>query len=358
MSESPSTRPPPAARLRWRAASQLGLFTRAQAQLLGCSDAMLRTLRRRGEIEALARGVYRFVAVPTSFEQETLAACLATHGAVASGVTAMRLYGFDPGKSVLDEHPGPDVTTKMSRHQPKDRSRVVHSARRLSSAETTKRNGIPVTAPVPTLLDAASLVPPETLDRFLGHLVATKALFPGRLRHLATELKSDPSTFSRPGSGALAGALERAGISTAPDSVLEHRTLLLLRQAGLPEPEPQWRVHDGRQLLAIVDFAWPAKQIALEVDGFRWHSDPASFATDRRRANRLQELGWAVYRTTFQQLEDGAGELLRQLSGALRGHAAPSTSRLRATPYLHGTRITRRLRLPQAGADRDLSRIA
>jgi hypothetical protein len=334
------------------------LFTRAQAQRLGCSDAILRTLRRRGEIEALARGVYRFVAVPTSFEQETLAACLATRGAVASGVTAMRLYGFDPGKSVLDEHPGPDVTTKVTRHQPKDGSRVVHSARRLTSAEMTKRGGIPVTAPVPTLLDVAPLVPLETLDRFLGHLLATKALFPGRLRHLATELKGDPSTFSRPGSGALAGALERAGISTAPDSVLEHRALLALRAAGLPEPQPQWRIRDGRQLLAIVDFAWPAKQIALEVDGFRWHSDPASFASDRRRANRLQELGWAVYRTTFQQLEEGAGELLRQLSTALATSGKPSAGQLRATPYLHRTRITRRLRLPQTCADRDLPRIA
>jgi hypothetical protein len=319
---------------------------------------VLSRLRREGELELLARGVYRFMAVPVSFEQATLAACLATRGAVASGVTAMRLYGFNPGKSVRDKNPSPDVTSKVGRHQHKHGSRVVHTVRGLTSAEITKRNGIPVTAPVRTLLDVAPLVPVETLDRFLGHLLATKALYPGRLVHLADELRHDRHTFARPGSRALAAALERAGMSTAPDSVLEHRALLVLRSAGVPEPQPQWRVYDGRRLHAIVDFAWPAEHVALEVDGFRWHSDPASFAGDRRRANRLQELGWVVYRTTFKELEEGAGELLRQLSTALAARHNPSAGQLQAAPYLHRTRITSRLRLPHAGADRDLSRIA
>ncbi|MGO8877006.1 MAG: type IV toxin-antitoxin system AbiEi family antitoxin domain-containing protein [Acidimicrobiales bacterium] len=307
----------PIARLSALAATQRGLVTRAQACGLGCSDRLLRRLCDRGAMDRTGRGVYRFTAVPISFEQEVLAACLTVRGAAACGVTAMRLYGFDPGKAVREQTPGPDVASAAKRHQRRGSAIVVHVPRRLPDTDLTTRAGILVTSPVRTLIDVAHVVPAGTLERFIGHLLATKAVVPRRLQRLAADLQDDHRIYSRRGSRALRQALARAGVDTSPDSVLEHRALCLLRLAGLPEPKPQWRVHEAGRFHAVVDFAWPECRIALEVDGFRWHSDPGSFAHDRRRSNRLQELGWLVYHTTHTELEEDAPELWRQIRAAL-----------------------------------------
>ncbi len=65
----------------------------------------------------------------------------------------------------------------------------------------------------------------------------------------------------------------------------------------------------------------------MEVDGFRWHSDPRTFRNDRRRANRLVEAGWVVLRTTVEELDEGAPTLLRQL-GELLEARSPSAHKL------------------------------
>jgi very-short-patch-repair endonuclease len=302
-------------------------------------------LCRRGVLERTGRGVYRFTAVPTSFEQQALAACLTSKSAVASGVTAMRIYGFAPGRDVLDRHPQPEVLSKVKRRHPKH-GPVVHWTRQLGADDVTTRGGIPVTSSARTLRDVASVVSAKVLDQFLGHLLATKAIYPRRLQRLATELKDNRK---RAGSGALCLALQRAGIGAAPDSVLEVRALQLLRAAGLPEPKLQWQVRHAGRLCAVVDFAWPERRIALEVDGFRWHSDPGTFVRDRRRCNQLQELGWLVFRTTFTEVEEGAPDLWRQIIAALAERARADNTDKQASPCRLRGRIEHRERVQPAG---------
>ena len=122
--------------------------------------------------------------------------------------------------------------------------------------------------------------------------------------------------------GVSRACLERASVKRAPDSAAQHRLLMLLRDAGLPDPIPQFRVSRGGRFLARVDFAFPQQRVAVEVDGFRWHSDPHTFRSDRRRANRLVEAGWIVLRTTVGELDEGANDLLRQLRQLLESGSA------------------------------------
>jgi hypothetical protein len=257
--------------------------------------------------------VYRFTSVPRSFEQRVLAACLSRPGSVACRSTAVRLYDFDLDRGDPEQDDRPELLCPSDRRPSRHGRHRVHSSEALPDCDVVRRRAIPVTTPVRTLRDVAPLLPPATLDRFLGHLLATRDLTVVQLGSLGVAAASE----RWPGCRALRAAVERAGVAVAPDSVLEHRALLLLRAAGLPEPVSQLHLHAGGRMVAVVDFAWPDDRIVLEVDGYRWHADPHAFATDRRRDNTLRELGWSVYRTTWAELAEGAGELIRQLATAL-----------------------------------------
>src|SRR5215207_7409592 len=82
----------------------------------------------------------------------------------------------------------------------------------------------------------------------------------------------------------------------APESVLETRFLQLLRTAGLPEPAPQFEIGLGDGAAARVDFAYPKRRIAIELDGAAYHSGEVAERRDRRRDNRLGAIGWRVLR--------------------------------------------------------------
>jgi very-short-patch-repair endonuclease len=74
--------------------------------------------------------------------------------------------------------------------------------------------------------------------------------------------------------------------------------LSLLTSAGLPSPETQCVVdHDG-SFVARVDLAYPDILLAIEVDGYRYHSSRAAWQADLDRQNRLMSLGWTILRFT------------------------------------------------------------
>jgi very-short-patch-repair endonuclease len=47
-----------------------------------------------------------------------------------------------------------------------------------------------------------------------------------------------------------------------------------------------------------LDLAYPKKMIAIEADGFEFHSSLVDFLRDRARQNALVALGWRVLRFT------------------------------------------------------------
>ena len=75
-----------------------------------------------------------------------------------------------------------------------------------------------------------------------------------------------------------------------------------LRQAGLRDWKPNFPVWTGGELVGVVDVAFPAKKIAIEVDGWAYHSDVDRFRRDRARQNDLIMLGWTVLRFTWADL--------------------------------------------------------
>ena len=63
---------------------------------------------------------------------------------------------------------------------------------------------------------------------------------------------------------------------------------------------------DGR-LVGVIDVALVRQRIALEVDGWAYHSDVDRFRRDRAKQNDLIALGWTVLRFTWADLTERPG---------------------------------------------------
>ena len=99
-----------------------------------------------------------------------------------------------------------------------------------------------------------------------------------------------------------------------------------IRWTGLPEPVRELRFHAERRWR--LDFAWPALQLALEVEGGTWsngrHSRGKGFADDCEKYAELAISGWRLIRVTTHQVE--TGEALRWIERAIENCCAPKTA--------------------------------
>jgi very-short-patch-repair endonuclease len=78
------------------------------------------------------------------------------------------------------------------------------------------------------------------------------------------------------------------------ESPMESEARLAMHDHGLPEPLLQFTITDRSGRIWRVDFAWPEQQVAVEYDGFDWHSSQDDFRRDRQKVSALRDVGWRV----------------------------------------------------------------
>jgi very-short-patch-repair endonuclease len=244
--------------------------------------------------------------------QRTLAAVLGVGSrAAASHQTAVWLWG------IWDKRPSPAHVTTRSAHW-RSKAYVVHRSSDLYEEYLTEVAGIPVT----------------TVERTVVDLGATASL--GVVAHvLDTALRKDLVTLdgvasvvddlARQGrSGIRAARLlveERRRWLATTESELEELFVRVVRSGDLPEPKEQVEIHDGSgSFIARVDFFYPDQRVAIELDGFAYHSDPESFSSDRVRQNRLVMEGITLLRYTVRDLRERREGVLIELERALATH--------------------------------------
>ncbi len=81
---------------------------------------------------------------------------------------------------------------------------------------------------------------------------------------------------------------------------LAHRHL---RRARLRGWQTNYRVRLD-QATYFIDIAFPRLRIAIEIDGFEFHSSRAAFENDRAKDSRLVAAGWIVLRFSARQVGD------------------------------------------------------
>ncbi len=295
----------PFARLMAECSRTSGVFTTSRAGALGVTRPVLQRLTHGGVLVREAQGVYRLAAYVLGFDQR-LRIASASHPVVISHQTAAIVWGFD-GFDDATVH----VTLSRDAHRARPDWVVVHRSRRKLAGETMRRRGVEVTTPARTALDlAGSDVTDQQLRDFLGHCIVGRLL---TVRSLERYLARQPARS--PGLGRMGRLL--AGVCEV-DSVAENRLFELLAAAGITRPATQFELRDGGRFVARIDLAWPTQRVALELDGYRYHSDPQSFVSDRERGNRIVTAGWTLLRTTPAAVRDDPQRVVSEVQSALR----------------------------------------
>jgi very-short-patch-repair endonuclease len=166
----------------------------------------------------------------------------------------------------------------------------IHRRPSLQPCNVTTRHGIPVTAPVQSLIDLALRLDRRGIERAINEADKYDLVHPPELRR-ALELRS-----GEPGVARLRQILDRRTFRLTKEE-LERRFLLLARKAGLPVPlTGQWV--NGFE----VDFHWPDLGLVVETDGLRYHRTPAEQARDRLRDQVHTAAGLTQLRFTHEQV--------------------------------------------------------
>jgi very-short-patch-repair endonuclease len=291
---------------RW-AVRRHGVFSREDAIREGATRRAIRWRLSIERWEELYPGVYRVTGTQDSWRQALLAACLyAGEGTSIShraGAALWRLAGFDQGILEISVPRGRRVRRLHL---------AVHEVVRLPPVDVTSVDAIPVTTPTRTLLDLAAVVSADVVEAALDDALRRGLTSIPRLVWRVTELGR------RPGTGMVRALLEaRTSEPAGPQSVLETRLLRLIKRARLPAPICQHEIKDRGRLLAVVDFAYPEIRLAIEADGYRWHSGRAQWQRDLSRRNALTSRGWRVIHVTSSDLEKRPEQVARTIAEAL-----------------------------------------
>lgn len=104
----------------------------------------------------------------------------------------------------------------------------------------------------------------------------------------------------------------------ALQSDLEVKVLEEMSRQSLPLPATQFPMRlPGRDRDIVVDFAWPAFQLAVEVDHPAWHNGAADLYADKGRDRKLATIGWASARITDIDVNGGLREAVADIGTIL-----------------------------------------
>jgi very-short-patch-repair endonuclease len=271
-----------------------------------------------GPLERVHEAVFMVRGSPDSYSARLWTAVLAVDGVIGFA-TAAHLHGFDERPPLIHvirpdlDHVDRPVDVRLHR--------VV-----VPDAAVTDLDGLPVTTPRWTLLDHLGRLRRHEAFRLADRAFQRGWLDPADLADRVRLFKG------KQGNAQLRLILRRADDGAAAESErLLHR---LLRRTGIVGWRANHRVRSGGRIVAVVDVAFPAEHVAVEVDGWAFHTDVDRFRRDRERQNALVALGWTVLRFTAADLTerpDYVRDTIRVAIVAAQGRLASTSGRDRAS---------------------------
>ncbi len=274
---------------------QDGVITRAQALGCGLSAGGISRRVRSGHWRRCGPGVY-FVDDRPFHTAARIRAAVWSHGpqAVASGLAAVWWHGLIPQLT------GPvEVTVPRGAHG-RARPGVRLRRRDLTRADIVERRGLRVTEPALSVLEAAvGEGGPGLLDVALQRRIELAALWRAHRR----------------GAGRYGAAAAERLLRAAADgarSAAERLLVELLRGAGITG----W-VTDHPVAGYRVDVGFPDLKLAVETDGYAFHSAHRDFRGDRKRQNAIILAGWLVLRFTWFDLVEQPERVIAEVRRAI-----------------------------------------
>lgn len=273
-----------------------GVITLAQAKRAGISEYAVRRQVRSGRWRRCATGVY-FVDDRPFTAAARLRAAVWGRGprAVASGLAAAWWLGLMSLEPRVFEVTVP--RTASGRGSPGIRIR----RRDLRAEDIFEDRGLRVTGLALTVLEASVRRGggPRIMDAALQRRVRLLDLQRTHLRNTG-----------RHGAPAARRMLDAAAGGARSEA--ERVVVALLRCAGIDG----WRANYTIGPYAV-DFAFPSQRVAIEIDGWAFHSDQEAFQKDRVRQNWLALQGWQVLRFTWLDITQHPERVLAEVRAAI-----------------------------------------
>jgi predicted transcriptional regulator of viral defense system len=267
---------------------QHGVVSRRQLLNLGLTAMAIRHRVKTGRLHPVRRGVYAVGRPQVTREGRWMAAVLICGPeAVLSHRSAAALLGFG------EEHPG-YIEISIRRHgRPRCPGIRTHDRPGLWNRDVEVHLGIPVTSPVRTFLDLATVTGPVTLERAINEADKLDVIDADSLRKA---LDDHPG---QPGICLLRHVLDKDTFRLSDDE-LERLFRPLAAAAGLPAPLTKHMVNKFE-----VDFFWPDLGLVVETDGWRYHRTPSAQTRDALRfqvhvANGLTPLRFSHYQVKYE----------------------------------------------------------
>jgi Transcriptional regulator, AbiEi antitoxin len=294
------------------ASRQYGLILRSQAVECGLTPRQVDTRVASGRWIVVAPGVYRIAAVPVSWHQRALAACLARRPhAVASHTTAAALHGL------ISPPTHPHITVPRTATS-RSALAVVHRST-LTPKDRVNVAGIPCTSVDRTIVDCAALMGDARLGRLVDAAFCEGSSHPRVVRTAIDRAQAGPG---KNGVTILRRVLEAWTPTIAPGSPAEMRLLRQIRQWGFPSPELQVEILTPEGFpIGRIDAGWRSIRFGLEYDSDRFHA-PRRWDHDERRQARFDAAGWDVRHVDAYDLRAGTGFLRELLASRLSRSAA------------------------------------
>lgn len=186
----------------------------------------------------------------------------------------------------------------------------VHRLRSIDHRDLRHHEGMWVSTPARAVLEVAAVAPaevPSMIDEGVGSRVVNH-------RELDAVLARN-----RPCRGAarLAALLGDEGAMAITRSQAERAFWKLIRESGLPRPEPNVKI--GR---FVADFLWRRQRLIVEIDSYGFHAGPRAFHNDREKDLAYRDAGFDALRFTRHHVVYEAMIVLVRLVQALARRAA------------------------------------
>jgi very-short-patch-repair endonuclease len=292
------------------AAHQYGVISQPQARAAGLSKHAVSRLVVAGSWIKVRPAVYALWTPSTEadlWRHRLMAAALwlGEGSAVSHRASAVlcRLDGIASAPLELS-------TTRACR--PSGPGLIVHRVQSLAASEVEWREGFPITRVPRTIIDLASVV-----DSIAVELALECALRAGLLTIEQLQLAFDGTAQNHRGRRTIGHLLDKhPGRPT--ESALETMVWQLIAGSDLSMPIRQHEVRDTNgRLIGRVDLAYVEARLAIEVDGYAYHSSSRDFRHDRARQNQLAGLGWTLYRVTWQDVRRRGPQVLKEIGDLL-----------------------------------------
>lgn len=274
-----------------------GIITLAQAKRAGLSEDAVSRCLRSGHWRRCGPSVY-FVDDRPYTDAARIRAAVWSYGAqaAASGLAAAYWHGLTKF--------APDIVEVTVPRNSNGRCHAGSKVRRrsLRTVDLETYRDLRVTRLALTVVEAAARPGGgvKILDSALQRRVELHELWRAHIRNKG-----------RYGSPAARMLLQAAG--DGAHSQAERLLIQLLKAAKITGWRANHPVAGYR-----VDVGFPKQKVAIEVDGFAFHSDSEDFHQDRVRQNAIALAGWQVLRFTWLDLTEYPARVIAEIQSAIR----------------------------------------